>query len=141
MNIITRLKSSLNKNLLFVLLLYPVIGFSVDMPLGIPAPSFGLDEVAPAAPAAWPGNEAAGYYYIDRTHPNATDSSNQYGYPDKPRATIPNYATFPAGTYIEVHGGPYEGNQLVMTLTAHSKIPAGSGVQTQAACRLFVMRL
>lgn len=77
-----------------------------DPPLGIPAPDFGIDETAPAQPGAWPGAEAAGFYYVDNTHPAATDSGNSYGYPDKPRATIPEI-TYAAGSYVEVHGGPY----------------------------------
>jgi hypothetical protein len=123
MKIITRLISSRVAKALFALLLYPAATLAIDMPVGIPAPSFGLDEIAPAAPSAWPGSEASGYYYIDNTHPNATDSSNQYGYPDKPRASIPNYTSFPAGTYIEIHGGPYQGGQLILTFNCTQQDP------------------
>ncbi|MEZ4726070.1 MAG: Ig-like domain-containing protein [Caldilineaceae bacterium] len=75
-------------------------------PIGIPAPSFGIEEIAPAAPAAWPGAAALGYYYIDNSHPNATDTNNEYGYPNRPRQSIPEIA-YPAGSYVEIHGGDY----------------------------------
>ncbi|MCE7983553.1 MAG: hypothetical protein DYG89_20460 [Caldilinea sp. CFX5] len=75
-------------------------------PIGIPAPTFGIVEVAPAAPAAWPATVAPGYYYIDNSHPNATDTNNDYGYPNRPRQSIPEI-TYPAGSYIEIHGGDY----------------------------------
>lgn len=75
-------------------------------PIGIPAPSFGIDEQAPAWPAQWPGAQATNFYYVDNTHPQATDSNNPNGYPDKPRATYPA-GPFPGGTYIEINGGPY----------------------------------
>lgn len=76
----------------------------------IPEPLWGgynpVDLVAPSQPGAWPSAAAAGYYYIDNTHPSATDTSNTYGYPDKPRLTIPE-TTYSAGSYCEIHGGPY----------------------------------
>ncbi len=81
-----------------------------DPPVGIPAPKWGnfspIEASPPSWPAGWPESEAAGYYYVDNTHPGATDTGNLYGYPDKPRKTIPEI-TFNAGSYIEVHGGPY----------------------------------
>jgi len=75
-------------------------------PIGIPAPSFGIDEVAPPSPGQWPSAEAPDYYYIDKSNANATDSGNAYGYPDKPRLTVPT-ATYSAGSYVEMRGGPY----------------------------------
>jgi len=100
---------SINRFVKIVCLLSGMLLFSTanayNPPIGIPAPSFGIDEVAPAAPAAWPSSQASGFYYIDNSHPNATDSNNTYGYPDKPRVTVPN--GFSAGSYIELHGGPY----------------------------------
>jgi hypothetical protein len=77
-------------------------------PVGIPKPPFGTEEVAPSWPAGWPGAEVPGYYYVDSTHPNATDSGNTYGYPARPRATIAEI-TYAAGSYVEIHGGPYTG--------------------------------
>ena len=69
--------------------------------IGIPAPPFGINETAPVPPAPWSG-QVIGYYYIDETHPASTDTSNPYGYPSKPRKTIPRSLT--AGTYLELHG-------------------------------------
>jgi hypothetical protein len=90
-------------------------------PAGIPSPSFGIDEVAPAWPAGWPDSQVDGYYYIDNMHPNATDSGNTYGYPNKPRVSIPT--TYPAGSYVEIHGGPYTGNQLIITANGTQSQP------------------
>lgn len=75
-------------------------------PIGIPAPTFGVVEVAPPPPAAWPGAEVPDYYYIDNSHPNATDTDNSYGYPNRPRQSIPEIS-YPAGSYVEIHGGDY----------------------------------
>lgn len=67
------------------------------MPVGIPDPGFGIDESAPADPAAWPAAESAGYYYIDSDHPGCSDGSD-YGYPDTPRCSFPESgATIDAG--------------------------------------------
>jgi hypothetical protein len=61
---------------------------------GIPEPAFGITEQAGAAT-----------YYVDNTHPRATDDGNPNGTPSRPRATIPG--SVPAGSVVEVHGGPY----------------------------------
>lgn len=76
-------------------------------PIGIPEPAFGIKEQAPPQPAAWPGAESVGSYYIDNTHPSATDSANNYGYPARPRQTIPKKLAVTAGSVTEIHGGPY----------------------------------
>jgi hypothetical protein len=70
-------------------------------PIGIPTPSFGINEVAPAVPNPWTVS-TAGFYYIDATKTAATDSSNPYGTPAKPRQTIPSL--LPAGAVVELHG-------------------------------------
>lgn len=92
--------------------------YAYSPPIGIPNPDWGaigdpIDASAPAAPSAWPGNDAAGYYYVDSDHPSATNSvqsgdltdnhGNRYGYPDVPRASVPT-SPFVAGSYVEVHG-------------------------------------
>ncbi len=41
-----------------------VITTGYQPPIGIPAPSFGIEEVAPQQPAAWPSAEVAGYYIL-----------------------------------------------------------------------------
>jgi hypothetical protein len=47
-----------------------------------------------------------GFYYIDKQHPNATNTNNIFGYPDKPRTSIPGLwgVPFPAGSVVEIHG-------------------------------------
>lgn len=95
---------------------------SYQPPIGIPAPSFGIDESAPPQPDAWPGAQVAGYYYIDNTHPNATDSDNQYGYPNKPRETIPEI-TYGAGSYVEIHGGDYADEDMRLDFLCTSAAP------------------
>jgi len=90
-------------------------------PVGIPTPTFCVDDVAPNAPTTWPANEVSGYYYIDNSHPNNTDVDNTYGYPEKPRASIPR--TYAAGDYAEIHGGPYEGSNIIITVNGTSTDP------------------
>ncbi len=70
-------------------------------PIGIPAPAFGINEIAPAAPNPWTV-ATAGFYYVDATKTAATDSGNPYGTPAKPRRTIPTQ--LPAGAVVELHG-------------------------------------
>ncbi len=70
------------------------IGAQWQPPIGIPAPSFGIENEAPAFT-----------HYVDNTHPNATDSGNPNGSRSVPRLTVPT--SLPAGTVVEVHGGPY----------------------------------
>jgi len=70
-------------------------------PIGIPAPAFGINEIAPAAPNPWTV-ATAGFYYVDATKTAATDSGNPYGTPAKPRKTIPTQ--LPAGAVVELHG-------------------------------------
>jgi hypothetical protein len=70
-------------------------------PVGIPAPPFGLTEVAPAAPNPWTTPQA-GFYHVNATHALATDTNNPYGSAAVPRRTIPTY--LPAGSVVELHG-------------------------------------
>ena len=70
-------------------------------PIGIPAPSFGIDQVAPASPTNWTAT-VAGFYYVNAGSAAATDTSNPNGYPTKPRKTIP--INLPAGSVVELHG-------------------------------------
>ncbi len=89
--------------------------------IGIPTPTFGINETAPSWPAGWPGAQVTNYYYIDNTHPSATDTSNTYGYPNKPRLSIPT--TYSAGAYVEIIGGPYTGNQMTITANGTQQNP------------------
>jgi hypothetical protein len=70
-------------------------------PEGIPPPSFGIRESAPAPPEPWT-NPAAGFFYVDATAQRATDDGNPYGTPSRPRMTIPR--ELPAGSVVELHG-------------------------------------
>ena len=47
-------------------------------PLGIPAPSFGITQVAPAAPSPWT-TATAGFYYVDEAAAGATDTTTPTG--------------------------------------------------------------
>ncbi|NOY91781.1 MAG: hypothetical protein GXP55_11345 [Deltaproteobacteria bacterium] len=76
-------------------------------PIGIPRPDFGIEEVAPDAPAPWDA-ETAGFYYVDNTHAAATDDANDYGTPAKPRLSIPTALS--PGDVVVVRGGPYVGD-------------------------------
>ncbi len=72
-------------------------------PIGIPAPPFGVTDARKAS-SPW-SDEVAGSYYVDRTQPTSTDSGNAFGYPGRPRLTVPQ--DLPAGSYVEIHGGGY----------------------------------
>lgn len=52
----------------------------------------------------WPSAEQANCYYVDAFHGSATDTANTYGYPDKPRATIPTGLWGSSTLYAEIHG-------------------------------------
>ena len=87
-------------------------------PIGIPAPSFGINE----SHMMYDGQtySAGGFtyrdagngpytHYVDNTHPSATNVSNPYGTPAMPRADIfdGSSLTLPPGSVVELHGGPY----------------------------------
>jgi hypothetical protein len=72
-------------------------------PIGVPPPSFGIAQQAPSPPSPWTV-ETAGFYFVDSTHPRASDTVS-YGTPTQPRRSIP--AVVPAGSLVEVRGGPY----------------------------------
>jgi hypothetical protein len=90
-------------------------------PLGIPAPSFGVQEshqmfagrtfdfgVGPE-PYRDAGNGPF-THYIDNTSLAATDTANPYGTPARPRLTFPG--NLAAGSVVELHGGPYNFRNL-----------------------------
>ncbi len=111
------------KKIVLILLLIPSLCWgSWVPPAGIPAPSFGIDDVTPTTDGSgnnawcpnWPSAANTSphvCYYIDNDHAQSTDTANDYGYPAKPRKTIPYITGAAAGTFIDVHGGtttPYE---------------------------------
>ncbi|MCP5078223.1 MAG: hypothetical protein GY951_09240 [Psychromonas sp.] len=75
-----------------------------------------VDPINGEAPQDWLTAKNLGLpaYYVDSSHPAATNSGNLFGSPDKPRATILE-GTYEAGSYVEIHGGPYDGGgQLII---------------------------
>lgn len=72
-------------------------------------PGFGweIDRATPSFPPEWLSgtpSAVANYYYIDKTHPSASNATN--GHPGQPRISIPEGA-LPAGTFIYIHAGTY----------------------------------
>ena len=67
------------------------------------------------APVSWEVAKDSGSpaYYIDSSSPNATNYKNEFGSPDKPRNSIPEI-TYEAGSYVEIHGGPYSGGGQII---------------------------
>jgi hypothetical protein len=105
---------------LLIILLITVKCFGYDPPAGIPEPSFGIDESVDSYAGQQytftdgrgtidypisPVSDKPYTHYVDNTHPSATSSSNPYGTPTVPRTRVPE--DVPAGSVIEVHGGPY----------------------------------
>jgi hypothetical protein len=90
--------------------------FGYTPPIGIPDPGmWGQTHPIDGSPPVesikcpnWPTTQTVGCYYIDNTHVSATDTDNIYGYPDKPRSSIPLNKTFSAGSYVLINGGPYD---------------------------------
>lgn len=99
-------------------------------PIGIPDPGMWgaihpIDSSAPDTATkcpGWPSGQTTNCYYIDNTNPQATDTNNTFGYPDKPRQTIPQ-TTYPAGSYIEAHGGPYTESELNIKFNGNADNP------------------
>lgn len=106
--------------LLFLIVCLPFKLAAYEPPTGIPDPAWGgfhpIDAVAPAHPPGWPSTEVSNFYYIDNQHAASTDSGNVFGYPEKPRKTIPEGDVYAAGAYVEIHNGPYTGGgQIIFT--------------------------
>ena len=104
-----------------LLLFHPIIQISAQTwipPKGIPHPakSFrGFDPINNSAPVVnndgtcsycpnWPSSANVGCYYVNNNHPSATDADNPYGYPNKPRKTIPE-GKLNAGDFVYIAGG------------------------------------
>lgn len=87
-----------------------------DPPIGVPDPSvywetFGnIHQEAPGWPASWltaTTTATPDHYFVDKTHPSATNSGNPYGHPQLPRTTFPE-GLIAAGAYIYLHAGTYD---------------------------------
>jgi len=75
--------------------------------VGIPAPSFGIDEVT---------DDSTFTHWIDNSVA-CSDSGN--GTPSNPRCTIPN--TFAAGSIVQLRGGPY--SEMVVNFNGTASNP------------------
>ncbi len=84
-------------------------------PIGIPMPSFGLNEVAPALPSPW-NSDVSGFYYI-----KSGGSNSGNGYPGNPRNAIPN-SGIPAGAVVVIEG-QYNTAHLSLTLNGTQSNP------------------
>jgi hypothetical protein len=77
-------------------------------PLAIPRPEFGIDEVA--------GEPT---YYIDQSHPDATDFDNPFGAYELPRLTIPHPLNLQPGDVVEIAFGAYTHSGDVKVIRAN----------------------
>ena len=103
------------KTLLVLLsfLFWDSVSFAYTPPAGIPDPgtwgtTHPIDTAAPDTATkcpAWPSGLVTGCYYIDSTAAGCDD--DDAGTPDDPRCTLGDL-TLAAGSYVEIHGGPYE---------------------------------
>jgi len=97
---------------------FHAIGQAWQPPIGIPAPPFGINNVAPALPNPWGGN-VAGFYYVQS---GGTNIGN--GYPTSPRGIIPSLipggsVVVIAGTYTTNHDSP---NRITANGTASAPV-------------------
>lgn len=75
-----------------------------DYPTGIPAAWIAPDIKAPSPPSSWT-SEVTNMYYINGSDANCS-TKVQFGSVTQPRCTFP-YTPIAAGSYLEIHGGPY----------------------------------
>jgi hypothetical protein len=106
-------------------------------PIGIPAPSFGMNQTARAVPSPWTA-ATAGFYYVDATHSASTDTSNPYGTPAKPRKTIPN--SLPAGAVVELHGAYDRVHTSPNTIVANGTSAAPVFIRGASAAAMPIVR-
>ncbi|MCK5617107.1 right-handed parallel beta-helix repeat-containing protein [Candidatus Pacearchaeota archaeon] len=118
--------------ILLLILLLPFVMAAYDPPIGIPAPPFGIDETYRGYDVAGAHTRNGGLvyqvsagggfftHYVDNTDGATTDVDNEFGSIAKPRETIPT--TLPAGSVVEVQGGPY-------TVVGDEKIITSSGTE------------
>jgi Right handed beta helix region len=77
---------------------------------GVPTPSFGISESAGQAT-----------YFVNNTHPAATDTDNARGSADRPRSSVPT--SLPAGAVVEVRGGPYSLGNIAWSAAGTREAP------------------
>ena len=90
-------------------------------PIGIPAPSFGINETHMMY-AGLPGYKDTGNgpytHYVDNTTSHCSDANN--GTAAQPRCRIP--FTLAAGDVVEIHGGPYTHNGRNWNISASGTV-------------------
>jgi len=102
-------------------------------PIGIPVPSFGIEETyrmyddeSNRNPVlTYTQNAEGGYYthYVDNTDPGATDSGNPYGTAETPRLTLPYVGRVAPGSVVEIHGGPYTNRYNLLRFSGSQALP------------------
>jgi hypothetical protein len=85
--------------------------FSWTPPVGIPAPAFGIDQAT---------TDVAYTHWVDNSGP-CSSGANHLGTPANPRCTIPD--TVPAGSIVQVRGGPYDLGEEYWTLNGTAAQP------------------
>lgn len=83
---------------ILVLAVAAIPAWGWDAPVGVPVPSFGIDETVQSEY----GSSSYYTHYVNQNHGAATDSSNPNGTPSRPRRTIPQ--NLPAGSVVIVEG-------------------------------------
>lgn len=98
------MNSSLRYVMYYILTLTTInTAYAFDYPTGIPNAWIPPDIEAPSPPSPWT-SEITNKYYIDGSDSNCSTKVT-YGSISEPRCRFPYL--FAAGSYIEVHGGPY----------------------------------
>lgn len=105
-----------SRNLIFMLTYFFTLNlnnvWAYTPPIGIPNPKVNwetLDPIEQATPETaekcpnWPNSATPGCYFYNPEHPDSTDTSNPFGYPQKPRKTMAQ-GTYAAGTYMFIGG-------------------------------------
>jgi hypothetical protein len=77
--------------------------WAFNYPTGIPDAWISPDITAPSPPSSW-SSEITNMYYIDGSDSNCSQQVT-FGSITEPRCRFPS--PLPAGSYVEVHGGPY----------------------------------
>ncbi len=101
-------------------------------PIGIPAPDFGIDETHTmyagrtfdfgGGPEPYRDAGNGPYtHYVDNTSEAATDADNPFGTVRTPRKTLPT--DLPAGSVVEVRGGPYAGEETIVLARGTAEAP------------------
>ena len=85
-------------------------------PIGIPRPSFGIEEQAPAFDASNPL-----HFYVDNYAAGCSDAGR--GSPAQPRCSLPSLTGLAAGTLVQIAGGAYSGTTLSISGTGTALQP------------------